>query len=436
MHLPLIMHLLLHLPFDTLPCCPTLMTPFLTIWGGCHAEVMLLLLVTFQTCCYEGPSEPCKHVTENLFCLQIALDEQEAAAQQGALPTGGQPNAADQKVQTTPAEPSVPTLQQTAANMSSQQASQLASQMGSISDASEQGSVDGAAQGIKDRDEAGPKLSSMSKQNASSVQERIAPGRGSADTDRAFDATDAGEADDVTKVVKAADQQDNLPDTAANASKPSGTQEAGTATSGRSAGQGSASAPPGSKTKGLRQSVSKTVLRTQGDAEAQSVSSSGSDGTGTGNALTPGIGSDRGSGSSISVSKEEEQVAARAALRDLANTAADAMKLKGQRALPLSKKKLPAPGYAVRKSATAQQEVKGRRGKLSDAGALSSRSIDGDDDGMLDRFGTVDIVTGKPVRDLKTDPVRQLVQWRETFFRSKDSVAESLDSTESSDPTN
>ena len=58
---------------------------------------------------------------------------------------------------------------------------------------------------------------------------------------------------------------------------------------------------------------------------------------------------------------------------------------------------------------------------------VSSRSMDGGDDGMLDRFGTVDIITGKPVRDLKLDPVRQLVEWRESFFGSKDSVSESLD---------
>lgn len=60
-------------------------------------------------------------------------------------------------------------------------------------------------------------------------------------------------------------------------------------------------------------------------------------------------------------------------------------------------------------------------------GASSSRSIDRDDDGMLDRFGSVDIITGKPVRDLKLDPVRQLVKWRESIFGSRDSVSESVD---------
>ena len=55
------------------------------------------------------------------------------------------------------------------------------------------------------------------------------------------------------------------------------------------------------------------------------------------------------------------------------------------------------------------------------------RSFDGDDDGMLDRFGTVDIVTGKPVRDLKSDPVLQLKRWRESLFGSQDSVSESFD---------
>ena len=73
---------------------------------------------------------------------------------------------------------------------------------------------------------------------------------------------------------------------------------------------------------------------------------------------------------------------------------------------------------------TSQQEAQ-QAGDV--AGALNSRSIDGDDDGMLDRFGSVDIITGKPVRDLKLDPVRQLVKWRESIFGSRDSVSESLD---------
>lgn len=65
--------------------------------------------------------------------------------------------------------------------------------------------------------------------------------------------------------------------------------------------------------------------------------------------------------------------------------------------------------------------------------AMSSRSIDGDDDGMRDRFGSVDIITGKPVRDLKLEPVLQLVKWRESLFGSRDSVSESLDREDTTD---
>ena len=64
---------------------------------------------------------------------------------------------------------------------------------------------------------------------------------------------------------------------------------------------------------------------------------------------------------------------------------------------------------------------------------VSSRSFDGDEDGMLDRFGTVDIVTKKHVRDLKTDPVRQIAQWQESIFGSRDSVSESVDKGDSTD---
>ena len=44
------------------------------------------------------------------------------------------------------------------------------------------------------------------------------------------------------------------------------------------------------------------------------------------------------------------------------------------------------------------------------ARAISSRSIDGDADGMLDRFDIVYIITGKPVLDLELDKVLCLLK--------------------------
>ncbi len=48
--------------------------------------------------------------------------------------------------------------------------------------------------------------------------------------------------------------------------------------------------------------------------------------------------------------------------------------------------------------------------------------------GAADRFGEVDIITGRPVRDLKLDPVLQLAQWQRSIFGSKDA---SVDADES-----
>lgn len=124
---------------------------------------------------------------------------------------------------------------------------------------------------------------------------------------------------------------------------------------------------------------------------------------------------------------------------DLASPVADAQPASGQEeeeALKASRQQSPSAAHALHQGEAAQQQrqegLSQQRGRNGDdrgqtAGAASSRSIDGDDDGMLDRFGTVDIMTGKPVRDLKLDPVRQLVKWRESFFGSRDSVSESLD---------
>ncbi len=45
--------------------------------------------------------------------------------------------------------------------------------------------------------------------------------------------------------------------------------------------------------------------------------------------------------------------------------------------------------------------------------------------GAADRFGGVDIITGRPVRDIKLDPVLQLARWQRSIFGSKeDSVDE------------
>lgn len=38
----------------------------------------------------------------------------------------------------------------------------------------------------------------------------------------------------------------------------------------------------------------------------------------------------------------------------------------------------------------------------------------------VDRFGELDIITGHPVRDLKLDPVRQLVRWTVPLFGGAD----------------
>ncbi len=43
----------------------------------------------------------------------------------------------------------------------------------------------------------------------------------------------------------------------------------------------------------------------------------------------------------------------------------------------------------------------------------------------------MDIITGRPVRDLRTEPVQQLAQWQRAIFGSRESVSESvLDSTD------
>ncbi|BDA48311.1 probable APETALA2-like protein 2 at N-terminal half [Coccomyxa sp. Obi] len=62
-------------------------------------------------------------------------------------------------------------------------------------------------------------------------------------------------------------------------------------------------------------------------------------------------------------------------------------------------------------------------GLLEEARASSSAAPDQarlERAGAADRFGEVDIITGRPVRDLKLDPVLQLAQWQRSFFGSRD----------------
>ena len=108
----------------------------------------------------------------------------------------------------------------------------------------------------------------------------------------------------------------------------------------------------------------------------------------------------------------------------LSNQAAGTLKSDGVDSVPSLDQQHPLVTYAVKQTAKAQTAVSKLDGDQADVRVMS---IDGDDDGMLDRFGSVDIITGKPVRDLKLDPVLQLVKWRESLFGSRDSVSESLD---------
>jgi len=108
----------------------------------------------------------------------------------------------------------------------------------------------------------------------------------------------------------------------------------------------------------------------------------------------------------------------------LSSQAAGTLKSDGVDSVPSFDQQHPLVAYAVKQTAKAQTAVNKFDGQQIDARVMS---IDGDDDGMLDRFGSVDIITGKPVRDLKLDPVLQLVKWRESLFGSRDSVSESLD---------
>ena len=88
-------------------------------------------------------------------------------------------------------------------------------------------------------------------------------------------------------------------------------------------------------------------------------------------------------------------------------------------------------GAAADATPTKPKAKQGRKANVkqkSEAARLSDMSMDqleGYNADMLDRFGSVD---GKPTRDLKMDPVLQLVKWRESIFGSRDSLSESRDS--------
>ena len=112
---------------------------------------------------------------------------------------------------------------------------------------------------------------------------------------------------------------------------------------------------------------------------------------------------------------------------DLASRDSQSASSQDDEILQASRQEPRAAVHAVQQHDASQLEAE-QAGDVAEG--PSSRSIDGDDDGMLDRFGSVDIITGKPVRDLKLDPVRQLVKWRESLFGSRDSVSESMDKDE------
>ena len=118
----------------------------------------------------------------------------------------------------------------------------------------------------------------------------------------------------------------------------------------------------------------------------------------------------------------------------VASAAADGTPAAVQDVSQASEQMDPRVGDPVQQGGSLRQQGQAADGTHTVTGAVS-RSIDGDDDGMLDRFGSVDIITGKPVRDLKLDPVLQLVKWRESLFGSRDSVSESLDTDDGGDPS-
>ncbi|KAA6424033.1 MAG: AAA+-type ATPase (ISS) [Trebouxia sp. A1-2] len=144
----------------------------------------------------------------------------------------------------------------------------------------------------------------------------------------------------------------------------------------------------------------------------------------TGSSSSGRADSNSGSGGISDDLADGHRSAVHAQLGAVSSQAAGALKSDGVDDVPAFDQQHPLAAYAVNQAAKAQTAVRKLDGEQIDARVMS---IDGDDDGMLDRFGSVDIITGKPVRDLKLDPVLQLVKWRESLFGSRDSVSESLD---------
>ena len=171
------------------------------------------------------------------------------------------------------------------------------------------------------------------------------------------------------------------------------------------------------------------------DMPSRSTTSRNSDSVGGSNSKSASSGHSSSSGriavDGIDGAESSTQTGTAAKLRDLSSKAADGTKgnRPGEVATEVGS---PVTASAVNRSAETQSLVSKADGTQHST-ALSSRSIDGDDDGMLDRFGSVDIITGKPVRDLKLDPVLQLMKWRESLFGSRDSVSESLDRDDTTD---
>jgi hypothetical protein len=65
---------------------------------------------------------------------------------------------------------------------------------------------------------------------------------------------------------------------------------------------------------------------------------------------------------------------------------------------------------------------------LCNAGPQARRSAEQQWGSAADRFGEIDIITGRRVRDLKLDPVLQLAEWQRSLFGSREgSVSESAD---------
>lgn len=155
----------------------------------------------------------------------------------------------------------------------------------------------------------------------------------------------------------------------------------------------------------------------------------------------PGLASDSSKGSQA----EAETRQASSQLQDavsLTREAAEETETKVDPVLPKPRKTTTAENAFERTGAdgvsTASKAVPRRRSNAKEKSKSSKRVSDLSMDQeynaeMLDRFGSVD---SKPTRDLKLDPVLQLVKWRESVFGSRDTLSESKDSiSESLDET-